>query len=124
VSDYLPQRQESAMPTTAAASKLARSPHAVPAAALSDLRGGLVTWLGSIYIVVLIPAILGMDASGAPIASVSSTALACAAGTIVFAMVTGLPFAIGPGIVPASIVATFLASGIPFNLKTAATRAR
>ena len=82
--------------------------------ATHDLRGGLVTLLGSAYIVVLIPMILGLDAGRTPFASVASTALACAVGTLAFALGTRLPFAVGPGIVPASIVATFLASGMPF----------
>jgi AGZA family xanthine/uracil permease-like MFS transporter len=81
-----------------------------------DLRGGLVSLLGSVYIVVLIPMILGVDGSQSPIASISATALACAVGTALFALIARLPFAVGPGIVPASIVATFLGSGIPFNV--------
>lgn len=81
---------------------------------VTDLRGGLVTFLGSAYIVVLIPAMLRADASSAPMTTVAATALACAFGSALFAMVARLPFAVGPGIVPASIIAAFLASGIPF----------
>lgn len=86
-----------------------------PRAWIGDLRGALVTWLGSIYLVALIPMILdgGSDFS---VLAVGITALACSLGTALFAAVTRLPLAVGPGIVPASIVAGFLASGIPFSV--------
>jgi len=61
---------------------------------MTDLRGGLVTFLGSAYIVVLIPALLRADASSAPMTTVAATALACAFGSALFAMVARLPFAV------------------------------
>jgi adenine/guanine/hypoxanthine permease len=103
----------SPMPAPAAPAVATAAP---PAA--HEGRGGLATLLGSIYIVVLIPMILGGGAGSTsmPTASVASTALACAVGTTLFALATRLPFAIGPGIVPASIVASFLAGGIPLGV--------
>ena len=79
-----------------------------------DLRGGLVTLLGSLCIAALIPAMLN-GAGGAAITSVAATALACVIGTLLFAGVTRLPFAVGPGIVPTAIVASYLAAGIPLG---------
>jgi adenine/guanine/hypoxanthine permease len=105
-------------PTTPPLSQTRRGPAHWPAntapapKAAHDIRGGLVSFLGSVYIVVLIPMILAQQG---PVASIPATALACAAGTLLFALVTKLPFAVGPGIVPASIVATFLANGIAFR---------
>jgi adenine/guanine/hypoxanthine permease len=81
-----------------------------------DLRGGLVTLLSSVYIVLLIPAILRVDSLPSGLTTVAATAFACALGTALFALCTRQPFAIGPGIVPASMVAAFLASGIPFQV--------
>jgi adenine/guanine/hypoxanthine permease len=82
----------------------------------TDLRGGLVTFLSSVYIVLLIPAILRVDSLPSGLMTVAATAFACALGTALFALYTRQPFAIGPGIVPASMVAAFLASGIPFQV--------
>jgi AGZA family xanthine/uracil permease-like MFS transporter len=79
-----------------------------------DLRGGLVTFLGSAYIVVLIPVLLRAGTDTTPMTTVAATALACAVGSALFGLVTRLPFAVGPGIVPASLIAAFLAKGIPF----------
>lgn len=76
---------------------------------LADLRGGAVTFLSSVYIIMLIPSIVGGPTT------VASTALACAAATLIFTLVTRLPFAVGPGVVPASVVASMLARGIPFE---------
>ncbi|RFO98095.1 hypothetical protein DIC66_05080 [Rhodoferax lacus] len=77
---------------------------------IHDLRGGLVTLLSSVYITMLIPSMLDHNLS-----TVAATALACAVGTLLFACVTRLPFAVGPGIVPASLVASMLARGVPFQ---------
>jgi AGZA family xanthine/uracil permease-like MFS transporter len=101
-------------PTTPASTDVSVRPPQ-PAAA-HDLRGGLVTLLGSVYIVILIPMILGAGVSPSPFASISATAFACAVGTAVFAVFARLPLAVGPGIVPASMIATFVASGIPFRV--------
>ena len=83
------------------------------AAVARDVRGGLVTFLGSICIAALIPSMINGGAGG-EVTSVAGTALACVLGTLLFAGFTRLPFAVGPGIVPAAIVASYLASGIPF----------
>lgn len=93
----------------AAAAPTARRPGTVA----GDLRGGLVTFLGSICIAALIPSMINGGA-GSAVTSVAGTALACVLGTLLFAGFTRLPFAVGPGIVPAAIVASYLASGIPF----------
>lgn len=82
----------------------------------NDLRGGLVTFLSSVYIVLLIPAILQVDSLPSGLTTVAATAFACALATALFALCARQPFAIGPGIVPASMVAAFLASGIPFQV--------
>ncbi|MEY8875967.1 MAG: hypothetical protein AB9M60_05625 [Leptothrix sp. (in: b-proteobacteria)] len=89
-----------------------RTPAGTAVAMAADLRGGLAAFLGSVYIVVLIPMILGLHGSGGAATSLPATALACAVGTALYALGTRLPFTVGPGIVPASIVVTFLASGI------------
>jgi AGZA family xanthine/uracil permease-like MFS transporter len=68
-----------------------------------DLRGGLVAFLGSAYIAVLIPALLRSGADSAPITAVAGTALACAVGCVLFGLVTRLPFAVGPGSVEDSM---------------------
>jgi adenine/guanine/hypoxanthine permease len=83
------------------------------ASVAGDLRGGLVTFLGSICIAALIPSMINAGA-GSAVTSVAGTALACVLGTLLFAGFTRLPFAVGPGIVPAAIVASYLANGIPF----------
>lgn len=77
-----------------------------------NLRGGVATLAGSICIAALIPAILNGGGEGGAV-SIAGTAFACVAGTLFFALVTRLPFAVGPGIVPASIIATSLAVGTP-----------
>lgn len=92
------------------------APTGLPASAGSlarDVRGGLATLMASICIAALIPSILNAGAA-LPVSSVATTAFACVLGTVLFAAATRLPFAVGPGIVPASIVATWLASGTPF----------
>lgn len=76
------------------------SPKHETLATMTDLRGGLVTFLGSAYIVVLIPALLRVDASSAPMTTVAGTALACAFGSALFLMAARLPFAVGPGHCP------------------------
>lgn len=100
-----------ALPAKAAA---APPPAAAPAHARArDLRGGLATLMGSIFIAALIPSMLNGGGGGAAVTSVAVTAAACVVGTLLFAAVTRLPFAVGPGIVPASIMASYLAAGIP-----------
>lgn len=80
-----------------------------------DLRGGLATLLGSVFIAALIPALLNGKGDAGLVTSVAATALACVVGTLLFAAVTRLPFGVGPGIVPASIMASYLAAGIPLG---------
>ena len=78
-----------------------------------DLRGGLATLMGSLCIAALIPSIL--NGAGGSVTSVAATAFACVVGTALFASFTRLPFAVGPGIVPASIIASWLATGMPWS---------
>ncbi len=79
-----------------------------------NFRGGFVTFLSSLYIIILIPAMLNMAGQG-EVTSVAATAFACTVGTLIFALGTRLPFAVGPGIVPTSIIASLMASGMPFS---------
>ena len=112
----IPPKALARLPTSEGATKQGLAQRPLMRSTLEDLRGGLATLLGCVYVAVLIPNMLGLDSAQLPLASIGATAFACAIGTALFALVTRLPFALGPGIVPASIVATFLAAGIPFNI--------
>lgn len=98
-------------PALAAAS----APQPRSAGLARDLRGGLATLMGSICIAALIPAILNGPNGAAGVTTVAVTALACVLGSVVFASLTRLPFAVGPGIVPATLVAAWLAEGTPLT---------
>lgn len=80
-----------------------------------EFRGASSTFLGSIYIIFLIPSLLGINDSLTPYLTVGGIALACAIGTAFFALYAKLPFSVGPGIVPTSIIASFLLQGVPFS---------
>ena len=100
----------SSVPTPLAASAAT----AAPSPALGpDLRGGLATLLGSVCIAAPVPAILNGQGDAGQVTTVAATALACVVGTLLFAVVTRLPFGVGPGLVPASIMASLLAGGTP-----------
>ena len=75
---------------------------------------GVSLFLAMVYIVVVIPSILA-DTGLSKETLMANTILFCGVGTLVFAAATRLPFAVGPGIVPCALLATFLHTrGIPW----------
>ena len=79
-----------------------------------ELMAGVSLFLAMVYIVVVIPSILANTGLSKE-TLMANTILFCSVGTLVFAAATRLPFAVGPGIVPCALLATFLHTrGIPW----------
>ena len=81
----------------------------------TEVISGLATVLSMLYIVFLVPALMG-DAGQNTIGMVQSAILVCSLGSVLFSLVTKLPFAVGPGIVHLGIMLPLLRRGEPLSV--------